>query len=146
MWKWHPLFYPHIVIYRFCGYALHFEIIDDKRKRTHQYKDGTRFEDVISLCQFDSKLRNLLLKNIEPIEIAFRTAICLEMANKYRSGHWFIDETLFKNFNYPGFIKICKDAATPLSRELFVENYAKKYSKPEILPCWMLIEVVSFTT
>lgn len=73
------IFLMQVNYYRFCGYALHYEIFQNG-KRSHQYKTGTHFEDVCLLCEFDSKLRNLLFSAIEPIEVAFRTTVCHEIA------------------------------------------------------------------
>ena len=39
-------------------------------KETHQYKDGTTFQQVLNLYRFDKKLRMLLLNEIEKVEIA----------------------------------------------------------------------------
>lgn len=44
-------------------------------KETHQYKDGTTFQQVLNLYRFDKKLRMLLLNEIEKVEIAIRRAI-----------------------------------------------------------------------
>ena len=47
--------------YRFSGYALHFEVFQD-RQRTHQFKAGTSFDAVMSLYEFDTQLRPLLTR------------------------------------------------------------------------------------
>ena len=44
-------------------------------KETHQYKNGTTFQQVLNLYRFDKKLRMLLLNEIEKVEIAIRRAI-----------------------------------------------------------------------
>ncbi len=44
-------------------------------KESHQYKEGTTFQQVLNLYRFDKKLRMLLLNEIEKVEIAIRRAI-----------------------------------------------------------------------
>ena len=44
-------------------------------KESHQYKEGTSFQQVLNLYRFDKKLRMLLLNEIEKVEIAIRRAI-----------------------------------------------------------------------
>ena len=58
--------------YRLSAYMYPFLKIP---KETHQYKDGTTFQQVLNLYRFDKKLRMLLLNEIEKVEIAIRRAI-----------------------------------------------------------------------
>ena len=51
--------------YRFTGYALPFT-----RDREHFLPNAT-FEDVMSICSFDSRLRDLLFEVLEAIELDF---------------------------------------------------------------------------
>ena len=44
-------------------------------KETHQYKNGTTFQQVLNLYRFDKKLRMLLLNEIEKVEI-LKSATC----------------------------------------------------------------------
>ena len=44
-------------------------------KESHQYKEGTTFQQVLNFYRFDKKLRMLLLNEIEKVEIAIRRAI-----------------------------------------------------------------------
>jgi abortive infection bacteriophage resistance protein len=129
--------------YRFCGYALHYEIFQN-RTRTHQYKAGTTFRQVVYLHEFDSKFRTLLFSCIEHIEIAFRTAICLELSLRYKNGHWYLDKALYdpNRFKYDEFIADCRKEFNR-SREVFSTAYKENYSKPELPPCWMLSEILS---
>jgi abortive infection bacteriophage resistance protein len=69
-------FLNKVSYYRFVGYALHYEIFED-RKRTHKYKKDTTFENVVDLYYFDDKLRTILFDAITHIEVAFRTQLNL---------------------------------------------------------------------
>lgn len=136
-------FLSRVSYYRFCGYALHYEIFHD-RQRTHRYKEECNFEDVVKLYEFDSNLRKLLFTSIETIEIAFRTQLCLRVSLKENNSHWILNSELFKDESeHSKFLKSCYNE-TGRSKEIFIENYKSKYSKPDLPAVWMLIEIVSF--
>ena len=62
--------------FRLGFYCFPFETTYPNRKnRTHQYKQGTKFSDIVSLYYFDVDLRNILSKYLNRIEINFRTNI-----------------------------------------------------------------------
>lgn len=67
----------------------------NKHHRTHLFKDGTNFNDAIELYYFDFNLRNILLKPLSRIEIAFRTKVAYIISNYYKdSPTWFVDITV----------------------------------------------------
>ncbi len=136
-------FLENVNYYRFCGYALHFEIFEN-RTRTHQYKKGSSFNDVCTLYEFDSELRTLLFSSIEHIEVAFRTAVCLELCLGYNDSHWYLKKDVYNLsvFSYDVFIDGCRKEFFR-SREIFVQSYKDKYSTPELPAAWMLTEVLS---
>lgn len=135
-------FLTRVNYYRFCGYALHFELFNNGI-RTHQYKSRVQFEDVCSLYEFDSELRTLLFSAIEHIEVAFRTAVCLEMALSYNDSHWYLQSGLFnQQFNHQQLLDDTRNEFDR-SREIFIRNYKQKYSSPLLPPAWMLTEILS---
>lgn len=136
-------FLSQINYYRFCGYALHFEHFQN-RERTHRYKAGSRFEDVVSLYEFDSELRTLLFSYVEPIEVLFRTAVCSELCLRHRDSHWHLNRALFDEsvFEFDRFLDDCKKEYSR-SREIFVQAYRAKYSTPELPAAWMMTEILS---
>lgn len=134
-------FLTQVNYYRFCGYALHYEIFVNGI-RSHQYKAGTCFEDVCLLCEFDSKLRNLLFLAIEPIEVAFRTTVCHEMAITYNDAHWYLNLKLFTpQFEHN---KLLADIQVEFDRsnEVFVQSYKSKNYSPALPAAWMLTEIL----
>ncbi len=56
----------------------------DKHHRDHLFKEGTNFDDAVKLYYFDFNLRNILLKPLSRIEIAFRTKVVYIISNHYR--------------------------------------------------------------
>lgn len=128
--------------YRFSGYALHFEIFKD-RERTHQFKPGTNFADVLALYDFDTQLRALLFRYIEPIEVAFRTAVAHELAMRTKDPHWYLDKSHYDaRFDYDRMMLECQ-SEYDRSDEVFIQHYREKYDTPPLPPAWMLSEVLS---
>ena len=138
-------FLSSVNYYRFCGYALHYEEFRDRR-RTHHYKPGTTFHDIVSLYEFDSRLRTLLFSFIEHIEVAFRTAVCLELSLLHANPHWYLDKAVYApGFDYARLIDDC-GKEFDRSRELFITCYKEKYSSPKLPPSWMLAEIMPLGT
>lgn len=135
-------FLEQIGYYRFSGYALHYEVFKDRR-RTHIFKKGSTFEQVISLYSFDSDLRKLLFSAIEYIEIAFRSQLCLQMSLYTKDSHWPINNSLFnEQFNHEKFIEDCEKEVSR-SPEVFIKSYCSNYTNPELPASWMLMEIIS---
>lgn len=108
-----------------------------------EYVAGASFNKMLSLYEFDRRLRLLLLGALETIEIAFRTHISYEIAHKigptgYRKKEHFLNET----FHQVSLTEL--DSLIDKSRkgELFVEHHFKKYDG--VFPIWAAIEVTSF--
>lgn len=108
-----------------------------------EYVAGASFNKMLSLYEFDRRLRLLLLGALETIEIAFRTHISYEIAHKigptgYRKKEQFLNET----FHQISLTEL--DLLIDKSRkgELFVEHHFKKYDG--VFPIWAAIEVTSF--
>ncbi|NLE26820.1 MAG: Abi family protein [Clostridiaceae bacterium] len=128
--------------YRFSGYALHFEIFKD-RQRTHQFKPGTTFDAVLQLYEFDTRLRALLFRYLEPVEVAFRGAICFELSTMYNAPHWYLDRTMYEpRFDYDRFEEECR-REVQRSDEIFITSYLAKYRQPNLPPSWMISEIIS---
>lgn len=128
--------------YRFSGYALHYEVFEN-RQRTHQFKPGTTFGQVVELYEFDTRLRTLLFRYIEPVEVAFRAAVCYELATRTNDPHWYIDQSRYdSSFDYSRLLRECQ-REYDRSDEIFIKSYRNKYSSPSLPPAWMMSEILS---
>jgi abortive infection bacteriophage resistance protein len=128
--------------YRFSGYALHFEV-HINGQRTHTFKEGTTFDAVINLYEFDTRLRALLFSYIEPVEVAFRTALCYELSIQTEDPYWYRDRNRYdKNFNFNGLISTCK-REYERSEETFIKSHKDKYGSSSLPPGWILTEILS---
>ena len=68
--------------YRLGFYLFPFEkTYPNLRNRTHEYIDGATFDDAVRLYYFDFDLRLLLMRYLNRIEIAFRTALVYQLSN-----------------------------------------------------------------
>jgi abortive infection bacteriophage resistance protein len=125
--------------YRLSAYGLSLKdpFVKDK------YVDGASFNKMLSLYEFDRRLRLLLLGTLETIEIAFRTHVSYEIAHKfgplgYRDKENFINEKFHQN----SLTEL--DSLIDKSRkgEIFVQHHFNKYNGE--FPIWAVIEVTSF--
>jgi abortive infection bacteriophage resistance protein len=121
-----------ISYYRMSAYFLT-EQVDGR------FIEGTTFEKIIRIYEFDSKLRNLLLGIIEPIEIAFRTQIAYLIAHKYGNvGH--LESSHFKRHDI--FINALNKEFSR-SSERFIEYHFANYHAE--IPVWVSLEIVSLS-
>lgn len=131
--------------YRFVGYGLPFEEWGSARERLDRYRNGTRFEDVVALCSFDSELRSLLWHYLESVEVSFRTALCYVMSNDGNDPFWCEKQSLFdRQADHAEFLGICRAEFDRDKSEFFIHNYKNKYGNRRLPPCWILIEIVPF--
>ena len=76
--------------YRLGFYWHPFEL-DDK----HNFKEGTKFSDVLALYYLDVDLRYLLIKYINRLELNFRTNLIYWTSMKYdKNPIWYTDKAL----------------------------------------------------
>ena len=128
-------------------------------------KEGTTFEQVLTLYRFDKKLRMLLFNEIEKIEVAIRSVLadtytaaqvsgagfgvairsvladigCQELDDRY----WITKPGYFANadkFNQTLAV-IEKELAS--SKEDYIEDFRRNYVE-KYPPAWMITEVLSF--
>lgn len=113
-------------------------------RQTHTYKSGATFEQAYELYKFDSKLRKLVMTEVEKIEVSVRTQMAC-ISTEESGAFWFSDSKLFTNG------KIHTDVLDALKSELSrsdddnVLSFRKNYSN-EFPPAWVSLEVSSFGT
>jgi abortive infection bacteriophage resistance protein len=100
--------------FRLGFYCFPFET-NYKKRRSHQYRQGTRFSDVVNLYYLDTDLRRLLSNALNRIEINFRTNIIYTASNQYvNCNTWFIDPVVME-----------KTFVDKFDTELYNENFRK---------------------
>lgn len=129
--------------FRFGYYCFPFEIdYPNKINRTHQYKAGSYFSEIVALYYFNSNLSNILLKYIARIEINIRTAIIYIVSNHYpESPTWFADP---KVMNKIYLSKLSESYDKLKSRHQVLKDHHKKHINDRYAPAWKTIEYFSF--
>jgi abortive infection bacteriophage resistance protein len=101
----------------------------------------------------------LILEAVEKIEIAIRSAVSNSIAMRH-GPHWYLDQNLFAKPNYlhkrPKFevrtwhSDFVADVKRQIGhddahrRDIFIKHYYETYNAPDMPPCWMVFEVISF--
>lgn len=127
-----------ISYYRLSGYWYPFL----KEKNLHIFKPGSTFQDAFNLYCFDRKLRVMIIRELEKIEISIRAKMIYELSHSY-DGFWYKEQVLFKN-DYKQAVsldKLKKEFAR--SDEEFIKSFRIKYTN-DLPPSWMLLEIASF--
>lgn len=111
-------------------------------KETHQYKDGTTFQQVLNLYRFDKKLRMLLLYEIEKEEIAIRRAIMNIPVQMTGDTYWLTNSVHFANQRTFQETKNTIDREYTKSTEEFIKHFKNSYCDP-YPPSWILGELLT---
>lgn len=131
--------------YRLSSYFFFLEEKNDNRIRSHKFRKGASFDDVMRLYVFDQKLCLLVMEAIERIEVSLRSSWAHKMSELYGS-HPHMDWTLFEDFNeYQESVNLLNRDVSP-SRTLSTEikHYFEKYSFPPLPPIWMVTSTMNF--
>ena len=127
----------HLNYYRLGAYWLPFE----SDHKTHTFRSGTKFEEVLNLYLFDRELRLLMLDAIERVEVSIRSQWAYQIANLH-NPHGHLDGTLAVNNSR--WQKNLAKLTTEVNRsdENFIKHLITTYS--EALPAvWAVCEVMS---
>ncbi len=115
-----------------------------KMNRTHDFKEGTNFDNAIRLYYFDYDLRNIFLKYINRIEINFRTKLIYYASNRYKQDPFWYQNSKYVNKAFledDVMEKAMKDAA---KEDVIIQDM--KAHKRLIAPAWKTMEFFSFGT
>lgn len=113
-----------------------------KHNRDHMFKDGTYFEDAVKLYYFDFNLRNLLLKALSRIEIAFRTKVSYIVSNHYNnSPTWFVDTNVVSRPQANSFYK--KVYKQILKDSKVIALHHTHHINDKYAPAWKTLEFMT---
>lgn len=130
--------------YRLSAYFLAFQYPKDSDKADLFYT-GSEFRHVISLYDFDAKLRRLVFGALEVIEVYIRTQVTYHHSQAYEPFGYLSQDNL--DCSVEVFEKLRKDIKEESERsdEEFISHFKDKYNSTD-LPLWSVVEVLSFTT
>lgn len=128
----------HINYYRLGAYWLPFE----KSHTTHQFCEGTSFEQVLSLYIFDRELRLHLLDAIERIEVSVRAQWAYQLAHLH-GAHAHLELELARSTNHWRSNLKKLNSEIERSDEVFIAHLRNTYQE-ELPPVWAASEIMTF--
>lgn len=131
--------------YRLSSYCYRFELPPKNGIRTHQFKEGTSFDDIVRVYVFDQKLRSLMLEALERFEVAARCVWAHAMSELYgphphMNAEAFVDrDDYFKNF-----VNLMQETKRSKANSEEIAHYLENYDSPFLPPIWIITSVMSF--
>lgn len=125
--------------YRLGFYFFPFEIsYPNLNNRNHKMKANTCFEDAVTLYYFDYDLRNMLLKYISRIEVAFRTYLTYILSKRYKNiPCWFVSPKVVEQLFISKFNNKCYKE---VKRNINIKRHHKKHKGSIYAPAWKTLE------
>jgi len=122
--------------YRLTAYFLPFKNRDDS------YIQGTDFDTVYRIYEFDRKLRHLFFSAIEEIEIFLRSTMAYYHAHAHGALGYLDSAKYNPRHNPHNFLEKIKAEKDKRKKEPFIDRRKKNYG--DQLPVWVIIEIFSF--
>ncbi len=136
-------FLQRVNYYRFTGYALQFRVAP----HDSDYIDGTDFDNIRKIYEFDQELRDILRKWIEVLEVYFRTKISHSFGNDKCKQSPHDQHYYLKNYyNKAGAQEVFdsfKQQKFYYKDTLVMQHHQSKYG--DKLPIWVITEMISFS-
>jgi abortive infection bacteriophage resistance protein len=124
--------------YRLTAYFLPF------KKRDETYIDGTDFDIVYQIYEFDRKIRLILFSAIEEIEVNLRSILAYYHAHKYGALGYLDNKNYSLKHKHIEFISRIEEEKKKRLKEPFVQHHINKYGGN--FPIWVMIELFTFGT
>lgn len=122
--------------YRLSAYFLPF------KKTDSQYKEGTTFDRVYRIYEFDRKMRTSILSILEEIEIYLRTQLSYYHAHKYGPEGYMEKANYNHLHNHDKFLSNLQAEVGHSKNTLFVKHHMRQYDGK--FPVWVATELFSF--
>lgn len=123
----------HINYYRFTAYFLPFKNNDDT------YFDGTTFNKVYRIYEFDRKLRTLLFSIVEEIELMLRTQLSYYHAHKYGALGYLDENNYNLRHNHDKLLQHINKTIENNRKQAFVKHHIDNHNSH--FPIWVVIEL-----
>ena len=113
---------------------------------TKKYKDGTSFDEIVSLYEFDAELRELFFKYLLQIERHLRSLMSYYFSEQYgESQSAYLDANNFnnsrRNHNTVSRLIATLQRAASTTDYVYINYYRNTYGN---IPLWLLINVLTF--
>jgi abortive infection bacteriophage resistance protein len=123
--------------YRLSSYFPPFQI------NYHQFKKNTSIDSIFALYDFDKKLRSLIFRALENIEITLRTKIAYYFSHTYGSSAYCEPYNFSPGFNHADWLAKLEESINR-THEDYVKDFFNEYDEEKVLPIWIVIEIMSF--
>ncbi len=131
----------HVSYYRLSAYWLYFE--HPKAQPGSRFRDGTSFDRVTALYDFDRELRRLVMRGSEHVEVALRGSWAYQLA-RMGDGHSYLKKGLYRDVREFASSRSRLQQAVVRSAETYIVHYRNTYTAPKLPPVWMVAEMMSF--
>lgn len=132
--------FESISYYRLSGYW--YPMLDDKE--SHVFKKKSTFQNAFDIYCFDRKLRILILRELEKIEVSIRAKMIYILSHEHGS-FWYQDSSLFRDSDKHNSSLSSLGSEFKRSDEEFIKAFTNKYTD-SLPPSWMMLEITSFGT
>lgn len=122
--------------YRFVAYFLPFKQSDGN------YRDGTNFQTVYRIYEFDRKLRGILFAALEEVEIFIRAKLAYFHAHKYGAEGYLNADNFSKFHDAEKFKENLDREISSNKRSAFVIHHQRQYGGH--FPIWVIVELFTF--
>jgi abortive infection bacteriophage resistance protein len=133
--------------YRLSGYCYPFrEMASNGKTRLSTFYPDSSFADVVSIYEFDRKLREVLFSAIGKIEIAFRVKVAYTLGEISPTAHLqpkLLDKSCRENGEYDRFMDKYNNIVEKSQKKYsFVSHHNNKYGGE--LPVWAAVNLMPF--
>lgn len=123
--------------YRLLAYLLPF-----KNPTTKKYRPDIPIERVFKIYEFDGKIRALISKTIDEIEIYMRSILSYYYAHRYGALGYLLDNNFNSFHDHTRFLKLISDCINNNKSNLIIKWHKTKYGGK--FPIWVIIEFFTF--
>lgn len=134
---WAKSILNQINYYRLTAYFLPYKEPDET------YAEGTTFQNMYRTYEFDRKLRNLLFKIIEEIEIMLRAQLSYFHAHRYGALGYEDQNNFNKRHNHDAFMSKISEDIEHNKNKLAVKHHIQFYGGK--FPIWVVIELFTIS-
>lgn len=140
--------------YRFSAYAYPFRVLipenlhpaSPTQHRYDDFIDGARVEDAIALCEFDHKLRSIVMEGLRELELTLRVRVAYILGKRDLFGHVSTEHLEVKGDRqeerYEKWLEKYDKHVEKAGSTDFVKHFQFKYGGD--LPVWIAMEVIDF--
>jgi abortive infection bacteriophage resistance protein len=132
----------HISYYRLSGYSYPLRVRDEAGSVQENFVENSSWSQVMSLYEFDRRLRMSILSALEKIEVAVRTQLTFHFTHKYGPFGYGLPANFHPGFKHLPWLNKVIDEITQ-SNDEFIKHFERTYAGFPQVPMWMMTEVIS---